>query len=83
MLVFLFLGVMSGVRGRLGTRGPPPEDVFEFFVHVHIPSVPLTPLLISQLQRPWAFFFLFLIVEVESKPAVAAVIHRDVSEMGS
>lgn len=71
----------------LGTRGPPPEDVFEFFVLVHIPSVPLTPLLISQL-RPLCptlgiFFFFFLIVEVELKPAVAAVIHRDVSEMGS
>lgn len=64
----------------------PPEDVFDFFVHVYILSVPLTPLLISPSSRlsvqqdPGHFFF---IVEVELKPAAAAVIHRDVSEMGS
>lgn len=32
---------------------------------------------------PGQIFFFFLIVEVELKPAAAAVIHRDVSEMGS
>lgn len=64
----------------------PPEDVFELFVHVYILSVLLTPLFIFPsstvcVQHDPGHFF--LIVEVELKPAAAAVIHRDVSEMGS
>lgn len=55
----------------------PLEDVFDFFVHVYILSVPLITLLISSsstvcVQQEFGHFF-FLMVEVELKPAAAAV----------